>query len=92
MIVEKAVKMANLMDVDVLGVVENYSYVKCPDCGKEINVFGKSNIDEIAKKFNIDTVAKLPIDQKIAAACDGGMIELFENTHLDKICEKILNN
>lgn len=92
MIVEKAVKMANLMDVDVLGVVENYSYVKCPDCGKEIDVFGKSNIDEIAKKFNIDTVAKLPIDQKIAAACDSGMIELFENTHLDKICEKILNN
>lgn len=92
MIVEKAVKMAELMDVPVLGIVENYSFVKCDDCGKEISVFGKSNIDEIAKKHGIDAVSKLPIDQKIAAACDSGMIELFENTYLDKICEKIFNN
>ena len=90
MIVEKAVKMASLMNIPVLGLVENYSYVKCSDCGKEINVFGESNIDEVAKKFNIDTISRLPIDPKIAGACDKGMIELFENTHLDNILEKIL--
>lgn len=91
MIVEKAVNMASLMDIPVLGIVENYSYIKCEDCGKEIKVFGESNIDETAKKFNIDLVAHLPIDPKIASACDKGMIELFENTHLDVIGEKIFN-
>ena len=91
MIVEKAVNMANLMNIPVLGIVENYSYVKCEDCGKEIKVFGESNIEKTAEKYGIDAVAKLPIDPKIAAACDNGMIELFENTHLDVICEKIFN-
>ena len=90
MIVEKAVKMASLMNIPVLGLVENYSYVKCEDCGKEIKVFGESNIEEIADKFGIDTISRLPIDPKIAGACDKGMIELFENTHLDNILEKIL--
>jgi Mrp family chromosome partitioning ATPase len=90
MIVEKAVKMAGLMDIPVLGIVENYSFVKCEDCGKEIKVFGESNIKEIAEKFGIDTISRLPIDPKIASACDKGMIELFENEHLDNILEKIL--
>ncbi|MBE7054158.1 MAG: Mrp/NBP35 family ATP-binding protein [Ruminococcaceae bacterium] len=90
MIVEKAVKMASLMDIPVLGIVENYSYVKCEDCGKEIKVFGESNIKEIAEKFGIDTISNLPIDPKIASACDKGMIELFENEHLDNMLEKII--
>ena len=91
MIVEKAVKMAGLMNIPVLALVENMSYITCPDCGKEIRVFGESHIDEIANKYGIDTVAKLPIDPKLAAACDKGNIEEFEGEWLNNIFEKIKN-
>ena len=91
MIVEKAVKMAGLMNIPVLALVENMSYITCPDCGKEIRVFGESHIDEIAKKYSIDTVAKLPIDPKLASACDNGNIEEFEGDWLNNIFEKIKN-
>ncbi|MBR2151702.1 MAG: Mrp/NBP35 family ATP-binding protein [Clostridia bacterium] len=91
MIVEKAVKMAGLMNIPVLALVENMSYITCPDCGKEIRVFGESHIDEIAKKYGIDTVAKLPIDPKLASACDKGNIEEFEGDWLNNIFEKIKN-
>ncbi len=91
MIVEKAVKMAGLMNIPVLALVENMSYITCPDCGKEIRVFGESHIDEIAKKYGIDTVAKLPIDPKLASACDRGEIEEFEGDWLNNIFEKIKN-
>lgn len=91
MIVEKAVKMAEMMNVPVLGIVENMSYFKCPDCGKEHSIFGESNICAIAEKYNIDTVSKLPINPKLAAACDKGMVELFEGSWLDNMADKIEN-
>jgi len=89
MIVEKAVNMARMLHIPVLGLVENMSFVNCPDCGKEYYVFGESHIDAIAKKFNVKTVAKLPIDPRFSAACDAGMIELFEGTWLDEMIKKL---
>ena len=89
MIVEKAVKMAEMMNIPILGVVENMSYFKCPDCGKEHKIFGDSHIDEIAGKYDIDTVAKLPMDSKLTAACDAGTIELFDGNWLDAMADKI---
>lgn len=76
MIVEKAVKLAGLMNIPVLGVVENYSYFKCPDCGKEHHIFGESRIDAVAAQYGIPRVARIPFDPKLAAACDKGTIEL----------------
>ncbi|MBQ3552718.1 MAG: P-loop NTPase [Clostridia bacterium] len=90
MIVEKAVKMAELMNIPVIGLVENMSYVVCPDCKKPYHVFGESRIDEIAKKFGVNSVAKLPIDPKLAAACDAGLIELFSGDWLNGIYETIV--
>ena len=82
MIVTKAVKMANLMNIPVLGIVENMSYFTCPDCGKRISIFGESNIDNVAAELGIEHVAKLPIDPKIAAGCDKGMVELADTENL----------
>ena len=75
MIVTKAVKMAEMMNVPVIGLVENYSYLKCPDCGKELQVFGKSNIDAIGKELGVEVLCKLPIDPFIAKAMDEGLLE-----------------
>ena len=75
MIVAKAVKMANMMHIPVLGFVENYSYLQCPDCGKKINVFGKSHLDEIAAQFDLPVLARLPIDPSVAEAYDNGLME-----------------
>ncbi len=83
MIVSKAVEMAKLMNVPVLGLIENMSYVKCPCCGEEIRVFGESHIDEVAAKYALKVLGKLPMDPKLAAACDTGAIELFEGGWLD---------
>lgn len=94
MIVEKAANMAKLMNIPVLGLVENMSYVKCPDCGKEIKVFGDSHIEEIAGKFDYTLLGKIPLDQKLAKLVDRGMIELMENDYLDgavKTLEKLKN-
>jgi predicted Fe-Mo cluster-binding NifX family protein len=91
MIVSKAVKMAEMMNIPVLGLVENMSYFICPDNGKEYRIFGESHIDEIADKHNLKVIAKLPIDPKISAACDKGMIELFDGDWFDDI-SKILEN
>jgi len=89
MIVSKAVKMAELMNIPVIGLVENFSYFKCPDNGKDYRIFGESHIDEIAGKHALKVLAKLPIDPKISAACDSGMIELFDGNWFDSI-SKIL--
>ena len=78
MIVSKAVKMANMMHIPVLGFVENYSYLECPDCGKKINVFGQSKLDEIAEAFNLPVLARLPIDPKVAEAYDSGLMETVD--------------
>lgn len=89
MIVAKAVNMANMMNVPVLGIVENMSYFQCPDCGKELKIFGESHIDEIAAQNGIDLIAKLPIDPAIAKACDEGRIEEVEGPWLSAIVDKI---
>lgn len=89
MIVLKAVNMAEKMNVPILGVIENMSYVKCPDCGKEIKIFGNSNIGETIKDFNLEMLGKIPLDSKLAAACDKGMIELFDGDWLNKAADKI---
>lgn len=75
MIVSKAVKMANMMHIPVLGFVENYSYLQCPDCGKQIQVFGKSKLEEVAASFNLPILAKLPIDPAVAECFDSGAME-----------------
>ena len=89
MIVGKAVKMAEMMNIPVLGLVENMSYFKCPDCGKEYPVFGESRLEEVAAEYGVDVLGRLPIDPKLAAACDKGMIELFEGDWLDGAADKI---
>lgn len=88
-IVEKAVKMANMMNIPILGLVENMSYVKCPDCQKEIYVFGKSNIEQIAKNFNIPVLARIPMEQTTSAAVDAGDIESLDIEYLDEAAKKI---
>ncbi len=85
MIVAKAVKMAEMMNIPILGLVENMSYFRCPDNGKDYQIFGDSHIEEIAQKHNLKVLAKLPIDPKLAAACDKGMIELFDGDWLESL-------
>ena len=89
MIVSKAVEMAKLMNVPVLGLIENMSYVKCPDCGKEIRVFGESHIDEVAAKYDLKVLGKLPMDPLLASACDRGIIELFDGPWLDAAADLV---
>ena len=90
MIVSKCANMADMMKVPVLGLVENMSYVKCPDCGKEIKVFGESHIEEVAKKFGYDLLGKIPMDPRFSALVDRGMIELMETDVLDEAAKTIL--
>lgn len=89
MVVEKSVRMARAMNIPVLGLVENMSYLTCPDCGKEISLFGASRAEETAKKLGIETFSRLPVDPKLAAACDAGKIELFDGDFLQNIIKKI---
>ena len=89
MIVGKAVRMAGMMNVPVLGIVENMSYFECPDCGKQHKLFGESRVEEFAKEYGIDTVCRLPINPKLAAACDKGTVELYEGDWLDPLTAKL---
>ncbi len=89
MIVSKAANMANMMNIPVLGIVENMSYVVCPDCGKKIYVFGEGKANEVAANFGYEVLGNVPMDQKLSALCDNGIIELMENNYLDGACEKI---
>ena len=84
MIVEKAVNMAKMMDIEVLGIVENMSYIECPDCKKHISVFGESKIEEVAKKHGLEVIGKLPIDPQFASLCDKGELENIKINYLDK--------
>ncbi|MDY4755546.1 MAG: Mrp/NBP35 family ATP-binding protein [Candidatus Faecousia sp.] len=86
MIVSKAVKMAEMMHIPVLGFVENYSYLRCPDCGKKIQVFGESHLEEIAQKHGLPILARLPIDPKVAEAYDNGQME---TVNTDALAEAI---
>ncbi|MBQ8784058.1 MAG: Mrp/NBP35 family ATP-binding protein [Clostridia bacterium] len=89
MIVKKAVNMAQMMNVPILGIVENMSYVECPDCGKKISVFGESKLDEVAKELDIPVLAKLPINSKTAELVDKGAVELAEFEEINHAADKI---
>ena len=87
MIVEKAANMARMMNIPILGLVENMSYVECPECGKKIYVFGESHIDEIAAQYQVPVLAKIPVDPELAAACDAGKIEFTERDYMKDAVE-----
>ena len=89
MIVNKAVKMADMMHIPVLGFVENYSYLQCPDCGKKINVFGKSHLEEIAAEKGLPILARLPIDPAVAEAFDNGQMETVNTDALSEAVEAV---
>lgn len=89
MIVEKAVKMAKLMNIPIIGIIENMSYFECPDCGKKHSIYGESHIEDIAAQYDIPVLAKLPIDPSLAKHCDQGTIELYEGEWLNEAAEKI---
>jgi len=84
MIVGKAVNMAKKMDIPILGLVENMSYLECPDCGKKISLFGESKVKEVAKEYDIPVLARIPIRPEIAKAVDEGVVEYVESGFLDK--------
>ncbi|MGN0159707.1 MAG: P-loop NTPase [Brotaphodocola sp.] len=90
MIVAKAVNMAKKMNIPIIGLVENMSYLECPDCGKKISVFGESHIDEVADELDLTVLAKLPIDPEIAQNVDAGTIEFIEKDWMNLAAEKIL--
>ena len=89
MIVGKAVKMAEKMNVPVLGIVENMSYFECPTCHDRHEIFGSSHVEQLAQDYQIDSVAKLPIASEIAALCDSGKIEEIQGDWLDEIADKL---
>ncbi|NLY36012.1 MAG: Mrp/NBP35 family ATP-binding protein [Tissierellia bacterium] len=89
MIVSKAVNMAKMMNIPVIGLVENMSYFTCPDNGKEYKIFGESHLEQIAQEYDLDILAKLPIDPELAKACDRGEIEGYKGPWLDKLVEKL---
>lgn len=84
MIVSKAVKMAQMMNIPIIGIIENMSYVECDECSHQIKVFGESHVDEIAKDYGIQVLAKMPLNLQISALTDKGRIEDLETSHLDK--------
>lgn len=89
MIVGKAVKMAGMLNIPVLGIVENLSYFECPSCGDKHRIFGDSRIESLAKQYGIDTISKIPIAPDLAALCDGGNIEQFKGNWLDNTANKL---
>jgi len=91
MIVEKAVKMAKMMNIPIIGIIENMSYLECPDCKKKIEVFGKSNIDKVAMEYGIPVLARIPICPDLASVCDKGVVELFEGDWLEPAVNQIEN-
>ncbi len=89
MIVSKAVNMASLMNIRVLGLVENMSYVLCPDCGRHIDIFGAGKTDAVAAEFGFDLLARIPLDARLAALCDKGALELMENDYITAAADKV---
>ena len=89
MIVGKAVQMAKMMNVPILGLVENMSYAVCPDCGRHIAVFGDSHVDEIAAKYELPVLAKMPIDPELSKEADAGMIEMYAGSFLDGAAQAV---
>lgn len=91
MVVEKAINMAEKMNIKVIGLIENMSYVKCPHCGEKIEVFGKSHLAEIAEKFHLPVLARIPLDSKISEAADAGKIEDLEVDELKPAADAVEN-
>ena len=89
MIVAKAVKMAQAMNIPILGIVENMSYAVCPDCGKKISIFGESHVEEEAAKYGLKVLGRLPIDPQLARVCDQGVMELFEGDWLEGAADAV---
>ena len=89
MIVSKAVTMAQMMNVPILGIVENMSYVKCPDCGREIRVFGESHVEEIAARYGLKLLSRLPMDPEVAKNCDAGLVELCHTDALSQAADAV---
>ncbi|MEM5781510.1 MAG: P-loop NTPase, partial [Lawsonibacter sp.] len=89
MIVTKAVNMAKMMDIPVLGLVENYSYFQCPDCGSKHAIFGESHLDETAMELELPVLARLPIDPALAASFDSGALEQMENNYLEPVADQL---
>ena len=89
MIVSKAVKMANMMHIPVVGLVENMSYVVCPDCGRKISVFGDSHVEQIAQKQDLPVLGQIPFEQSLAAACDAGHIEQTSAPWLQELEQRL---
>ncbi|WP_411676243.1 P-loop NTPase [Caproicibacter sp.] len=89
MIVSKAVSMAKMMNIPILGIVENMSYVKCPDCGKEISVFGESHLEQTAQKFGLKVLGRCPLDPQVAAKCDAGNAEDIEAPWLSDAADEV---
>lgn len=83
-IVAKAVKMANMMHIPIVGIVENMSYVQCPDCGKKISIFGESRLEATAAEYGLPILGRLPVDPSLAALCDAGEVEQFEGDWLER--------
>ena len=90
MIVGKAARMAQLMNVPILGIVENFSYFDCPDCGKRHYIYGESRLEEVAKEYGVENTVRLPIDPKLSAAADRGMIELSEVPEMEAFAKKLI--
>ena len=89
MIVEKAMKMANMMEIPIVSIVENMSYFRCPDCGKEHNIFGKTDLQKVADKYGIKTICRLPLDPAVASAVDAGEIEFLQMDELNPVIAAI---
>ena len=89
MIVDKAVGMANMMNIPVLGLVENMSYILCPDCGEKIALFGESHIEQSAQRFGLEVLARIPVDPALARLCDEGMIENFEGDYIPQVAQRL---
>lgn len=91
MIVEKAVNMANMMNIPILGIVENFSYYKCPDCGNSHHIYGESHVEELAKRHQIEHICQIPINPDLAQAADHGTIEMMHEENLNHFVDQILD-
>ena len=89
MIVEKALNMANMMDIPIIGIIENMSYFKCPECGKEHKIFGDSHIDDVAERFGLKVLAKLPMDPEFSKCEDAGKVEMYVSSEIDAAAKQI---
>lgn len=90
MIVKKAVKMANMMNIPIIGIVENMAYVECPNCDEKIEIYGKSHLEDIAKEYNIEILGRIPLNPEIAKAVDAGNIESIDaSKYLSRLIEKV---